>query len=401
VVHHGGAGEARMKILIASGIYPPDAGGPATYTRAIGRAFLKLGHEVNVVCYADGDWDHRQGNDEGDGALEVHRINRWDPLVIRYWKYFLKVLECAKKSDVVYLQGPVSEGLPGMFAAIFARKPRLMKVVGDYAWEIYMQEGDKPIESKELLDKFIEHSHEGKIGRIEMIEGWVAKRAARIIVPSVYLKNIVGRWGVPKEKMSVIYNSVSPFPPTLSRKELRSFFEVEDKHVIFTAVRAVPWKNIDFIIRLIPKLLDKKVVFVIAGEGPLYDEWKKLAKDLLVEDSVRFVGKLNRREMGEWYSAADVFVLPSGYEGFPHVIPEALAFGLRCFVSDKGGNPETRQLFPEYVTVLPYLDEFSWVNALSNTQIRKEVPILPKRLYFDSMVERTIKVIEQVVKESK
>ncbi len=396
-----GDAQKKLKIVIATGIFPPDAGGPATYTRSIGKTLLEQGYEVQVVCYADGDWDRRQGNSEKEIALEVFRVSRENPLFFRYLKYFLYVYRCARRADIVYLQGPVSEGFPGMLAAWFAQKPTLMKIVGDYAWEIYMQSVEEDGKKKELLDKFIERRHKGKIGWLEIIERWTAKKAGWIIVPSLYLKSIVGRWGISSKKISVIYNAVNTFPPGLSREQFRDYFGYKNKQVIFTAVRAVPWKNIDFIVKLLPKILDQNVILVIAGEGPLYQSWKELAAKLLIEDRVNFVGKLNRREMAEWYRASDIFVLPSGYEGFPHVIPEAVSFGLHCLVSDQGGNPETEKMFGSYVSVLPYLDEYAWVRALSNICERKEGRLLPKKLYFDNMVEITSSLIEQIARTPK
>lgn len=125
-----------MRILLASGIYPPDAGGPATYTRALARALVARGHEARVLCYADTD-----RMDEGDGFI-VERISRALPLWRRYWSYLKAVKRIAPYVDLIYLQGPGSEGFPGMIAARYCGKKTVMKIVGDYAWEMYRQEGE-------------------------------------------------------------------------------------------------------------------------------------------------------------------------------------------------------------------------------------------------------------------
>ena len=383
-----------MKILLATGIYPPDAGGPATYTCAMARALIERGHEAEVVCYADRDWDRRIGNDGKEAVLKVTRIYRDLPVLGRYFKYAFEVFKRARGADLVFLQGPVSEGLPGMIGALFARRPVVMKIVGDYAWEVFMQSTN---DSKvEMLDDFVKSAHKDKIGWIQKIESWTARHASKVIVPSFYLKRIVRSWGVAREDIVVINNAVSIFPVGLERSVFRKANHLEEKKIIFTAVRAVPWKNIDFLIELIPALADD-VVFVIAGEGPLYKQWQDLAQELDLEAKVRFVGKLNRREMREWYQAADVFVLPSGYEGFPHVVPEAAYFNLPCLVSDQGGNPETVHHFPQLVRVLPYLDKGAWISALNNTKIRRQIQF-PDKLHFDQVVESTISVMKKVCK---
>lgn len=396
-----------MKILFSTGIYPPDAGGPATYTRSMARAFVEMGYGVEVVCYTDGvrGMGIRDQGSVNEQFL-IHRISRGLVLPLRYLAFAWKVFVRARKmnADIVYLQGPVSEGLPGMIGAKLAGKKTVMKVVGDYAWEQY-QGTEKRREARgegrvgaglpslELLDEFITHRHEGKIGLLEKIERWTAKRADRIITPSRYLKGIVEKWGVPSDRIEVIENAIESLPNDgRSRDDARRDFGVADCRVILLVARSVPWKHGDFLIRLLPKLASDAVL-VIAGDGPALDSWKKEAETSGVSDRVKFLGRLARTEVANWLRASDAFVLPSGYEGFPHVVPEAASVGLPCFVSDKGGNPETRELIGDQVTILPYLDEAAWVRALSQPFVRKEDSSLPHELEFPEMVRRTLQFL--------
>ncbi|MFA5129309.1 MAG: glycosyltransferase family 4 protein [Patescibacteria group bacterium] len=378
-----------MKILLATGIYPPDIGGPATYTRAIARALNESGHEITVICYAD----KINVNISDEEKFKVLRVSREQSRRARYREYEEEAYKIAQCVDIVYLQGPVSEGYPGTRAAQRAGKPTVMKVVGDYAWEMYMQSGSG---KKELLDEFITHRHffPPKVWRIESIERETAKYASRIITPSHYLKSIVEKWGVPSDKIEVILNAGQHLPGGLSRQEARKAFCVEDKSVLFTVVRAVPWKNIDFIIRLLPKL-KPDIVLYIAGDGPSLDDWKAVAEKEGVKDRVQFLGKLDRPALSDWYRAADLFVLPSGYEGYPNVIPEAVSMGLPCVVSDKGGNPETRESFPDFVTVLPYLNDQAWIEALSHNQ--EVVTVAPSPNDFSQMIQSTLNALQSAL----
>ncbi|MFA4954197.1 MAG: glycosyltransferase family 4 protein [Patescibacteria group bacterium] len=350
-----------MKILIATGIYPPDIGGPATFSRELAREAKRLGHTPTVLCYADA------ASVKGEG-WEVRTVTRQGGAALRYLRYAFACFSLARRSDVVFLQGSVSEGLPGTLAAILARKPRLMKIVGDYAWEIYRQSGGKNLE---LLDEFVRRRHAGKIGRLEKIERWSVKRAKSVIVPSRYLKKIVAAWGVSEEKIQVIYNTVRPFEVATPRDELRRKFGVEGKKVLFYVGRLVPWKNLDFIIEAL-RDLPQDCLLVIGGDGPCLEDWKKLAQERGVAERVRFLDRIEHAAAGEWFQAADVFILPSGYEGFSHVVVEAASVGLPSFVSDQGGNPETQELFPRLVTVLPYLDKVAWSKALLEIPPRGE-----------------------------
>jgi rhamnosyl/mannosyltransferase len=100
-------------------------------------------------------------------------------------------------------------------------------------------------------------------------------------------------------------------------------FACGDQKVILTNVRAVPWKGVDFLIDVVARLPEAYVLVVI-GEGPLLETWKQRAQDRGLASRVRFLGRVSREVVAEWNQAADVFVLPSGYEGYPHVVIEAV-----------------------------------------------------------------------------
>jgi glycosyltransferase involved in cell wall biosynthesis len=425
-----------MKLLIATGIYPPEIGGPAGYVKGVATELAKQGHEVAVVTYGD--------SPELNSKYQIANIKRGDSTLVRYAKYAYQTWRLARKSDLIYAQGPVSEGLPATIASILSRKPLVLKVVGDYAWEQYQQTKPTNIEHRtlnmehgtsntehrtlnfeyvtvnqdlneskfqvpslpaeasakegskiELLDEFVTHRHSGKIRVLEAIERWVASRAKQIIVPSKYLKTIVEKWGIDAVKIKVVYNSISPLPIIESREELRNKYELGDKKLILTAVRAVPWKGGDFLCDVL-KDLPNDFVLAVAGDGPSLESWKKHAEELGVSNRIAWLGRLSRKDLTEFYQSADLFVLATGYEGFPHVVVEAASVGLPCIVSDKGGNPEIAELFPGLVTVVPYRDKQAWIDRIRNTkyEIRNTNVGLPEVLGFNRMVTETYEVLK-------
>ncbi|MDO8583791.1 MAG: glycosyltransferase family 4 protein, partial [bacterium] len=198
-----------MNILLATGIYPPEVGGPATYTAGMAAALRKQGHVVRVVAYGDGY----------PSEADVMRVSRKGGAVLRYFRYAWHVFCLARKSNLVYAQGPVSEGLPATIGAWFARKPLVMKVVGDYAWEMAQQKGEKT-----LLDEFLQTKHTGIVRFYERIERWTVRRARFVIVPSRYLAGVVEQWGVPSSQLHVVLNAIETLPPTRGRDEERRAF---------------------------------------------------------------------------------------------------------------------------------------------------------------------------------
>lgn len=367
-----------MKIFLATGIYPPESGGPATYTAGLSSALKEQGHDVRVLAY--GDPSLKEAN--------VTRVSRSGGAFIRYIRYAWAAFRLARWSEVVYAQGPVSEGFPTMVAAWLTSRPFTMKVVGDYAWEMAMQRGET-----DLLDPFLAKRHRGLIGLYERIERWTAKRAARVIVPSRYLATVVSRWDVPQERIHVVLNANEPLPSSSGRASERVAFDVTDRTVVLTAVRAVPWKGVAELIESFTHLPATHLL-VVAGDGPELAHWKKIAEERGVADRIRFLGRIDRATLARWYAAADVFVLNSGYEGYPHVVAEAASCGVPCLVSDQGGNPETKETFPELVQVLPYRDIGAWTKALSSVGIRTETLPVVSPWTHREMVDATVATLQ-------
>ncbi len=79
---------------------------------------------------------------------------------------------------------------------------------------------------------------------------------------------------------------------------------------------------------------------IFAGNGELREALEAHAGTLGIASSTRFLGAVPRAEMDQWYRIADVFCLPSIYEGFPVTILEAMAAGLPIVSTTVSGIPE-------------------------------------------------------------
>ncbi len=185
---------------------------------------------------------------------DVHHL----PTGIRHIAYFFKVVSAAQAADVVLALDPVSTGFPAILAAGLLRKPFVVKIVGDFAWEQARQRSRITMN----LDEFVRQRQvPPPIAFLRAIQTFVANHAARIIVPSHYLERIIIAWGVQPEKISVIYNSI----------EVPSFAKTdhEKKNVIMTAARLVPWKGISELIDAVA-IVKKEipdVSLLVVGKG--------------------------------------------------------------------------------------------------------------------------------------
>ncbi len=76
------------------------------------------------------------------------------------------------------------------------------------------------------------------------------------------------------------------------------------------------------------------------GDGPLKQKLHKMASDLGIVDGVKFIGAVHHEETVLWYNAADIYCLPSLWEGCPNVIIESLACGTPIVSTTVGGIPD-------------------------------------------------------------
>lgn len=306
------------KILIATGIFPPDIGGPATYSKLLLDKLPGRGFEVVVANFG-----------------EVRAL----PKVVRHIAYFFKVLARARGCDVVYAQDPVSVGLPAMLAAKILRKKFYLKVVGDYAWEQGVQRAEVTDDLDTFSREYAKYSFFVRL--LKRIECRVALSADVIITPSEYLKTIIMNWGVPAQKIIVIYNGFNA-PVLLDDKaSLRKKLGVEG-YAMLSIGRLVPWKGFATLIEMMPNLVKEipDAHLFIIGEGPFRNFLQLKIKQLALEDKVTLLGALSQEKLFEYIKASDMFVLNTSYEGFSHQLLEVMALGTPVVTTTAGGNIE-------------------------------------------------------------
>ena len=118
------------------------------------------------------------------------------------------------------------------------------------------------------------------------------------------------------------------------RKQFREKNNINsDTFVIGHAGRFVTQKNHEFLIDIFDKLYkkNKNSLLILVGQGPLQGKIKEKINNLKLEDKVLFLNQ--RNDLNELYSAFDLFLFPSLYEGLGMVIIEAQTSGCPCLVS--------------------------------------------------------------------
>ncbi len=383
----------KLKILIATGIFPPDIGGPATYAKALCDELPKFGCGVKVVAYGN----RQQTADSRQQKYELFIINREQNILFRYFKYFLRVLKLLKWADVVYVQGPVSEGLPAWLACALRGKKYVLKIVGDYAWE----QGRQRFGVKELLDEFQSKKYCWKVELMRKIQKLTASRAVKIITPSNYLKTIIQQWGVNENKIQVIYNSVKDISLDIDKENAKQELNLTGD-IILSSGRLVPWKGFDCLIKLMPELLKANPNFklVIIGEGPGRENYKLQITNYKLQNNVKLLGSMEQEKLWKYMRASDMFVLNTGYEGLPHIIIEAMQIGTPIITTSIGGNPEVVEnnksgLLVEYNNKEQIKNAILelWKNEEKAEKLKNEAKISLSKFNKEKMINSVLKVL--------
>ncbi len=293
-----------INILLATGLYPPESGGPATYAKLLEERMPAFGFEVTVLPF---------------------RAVRHLPKIFRHAAYFLKCLGKARGVNIILAQDTVSVGFPAALAAKLTGKKFVLRVPGDYVWEQARQRYGVVDE----LDEFQTKSYGLRVGLLRAIQKFVARSANVVIVPSGYMQKIVGGWGVVP---MLVYNGIDiPVPYELPKERPEGFF-------IVSFGRQVPWKGFDALRR------------VVAREP----RWQ-----------LKIFDNLPRVQAMGWVKVASVYVNNSTYEGLSHQLLEAMALGTPIVATSVGGNPE---LVQDGGLLIPAKDDEALYQALKKIE---------------------------------
>ncbi len=308
------------RLFVASGIFHPEPGGPATYLRAILPAMQALGWDPQVMTFGEAQ--------AGDYPYPVTRIAR-SGYPLRQLRYAMAARKQIKRADLVFAQ---TIDLP-----LWGRRdiPRVIKIVGDQAWERCVRKGWLPPGMS--IDAFQTFRGDPRARWQQRSRSRQVAAMDAVIVPSAYLRRMVLGWGVAERNIHTIYNALSPpDPPAETRAAIRAELKWGPRPTLLTVARLQPWKGIDHLIAALQSLPDLRLVIV--GDGPDRQRLQRLAASLA--ERVVFTGQLSRRQVFRLMRAADGVALYSQYEGLSHTLLESLSLGTPVLASDVGGNPE-------------------------------------------------------------
>ncbi len=283
------------------------AGGAESYVHQIAKRWVKNGNQVTVFCGNDGA-HHR--NDIVDGVRIVRRggfytVYLWAPL------YYL--FKFRGRFDVII---DSENGIP-FYSPLFVKKPVFL-LIHHIHQEVHRKHLKFPL-------YFIAMFLEGKIMPL-------VYKSKTIITVSESSKGEILKLGLgTQESIEIIHPGIDIENYVLSAKT---------QHPTFLYLgRLKPWKNVDVIVKAFAQIVKEhpKATLQIAGFGETLISLQELAKELNIEDSVKFLGRVSEKEKVRLLGQAWIALQPSMIEGWGITVIEANACGTPVIASNVNG----------------------------------------------------------------
>lgn len=356
-----------MRIAIFSDNFYPELSGISDSIIALSKELAKRGHFIDfyVPKYSQTEYDAAKLPDREIDLgknIRVHRFNSfpWQTgtgqgrFVVPDGFRTLTIFQ--SHPDVIHTQLFFGVGLEAIFAARMLHKPVI---------------GTNHTALKEFLKFSPFHNGWFNNGLLKYVN-WYYERCELVTAPSHSVFDEMVSLGFKNVKSRVISNPIdtetfhqlaaTPAKKMALKKKL-GFGE----NVIISAGRLSDDKNPDVLIKALPyirkKIPDAELVFV--GRGASQDALKKLAADLKLKDSVKFLGFVEKQTLVEAYNASEAFAIASTSDTQSLVMMQAMACGIPVvgvraralpeYINDKNGfvvEPGSPELMAEKLAYL-------------------------------------------------
>ena len=318
-----------LRVCLISKQFPPGVGGAETYAHELANGLAERGHNVDVFTQWINSPDEKADVHEN---VSVHRICKARRKLVTFetlWFSFTARREIDFEAyDIVH-----GTMMPASTVAVTAFNDMEMPVVltshGTSIGEAKAVALETPAD---YLLKYFFHP-------MNVVMDYVASRDAdKVIAISDHAYGQLTMWyRLNEDKVEMIPHGI----------DTKRFYPREEQHptvnegktTLLYVGRLGARKGLDLVFRALARVDDEDVEFLIAGTGRHEETLRELARELEITNQVRFLGYVADEELPVLYSLADVFVLPSTYEGFGLVLLEAMACGTPVIGADAGGIP--------------------------------------------------------------
>ena len=155
--------------------------------------------------------------------------------------------------------------------------------------------------------------------------------------------NIIKHYAVQAEKIHLLHNGINldrftPDNKVKWRKHVRNNLALrQDANLVLFVGSGFRRKGLQVLLEAVPLIKDKEIQVLVIGKGPVH-KFKALAVRCGIADRIIFMGP--QKEIEKYYSAADLFVLPTLYDPFSNATLEAMASGIPVITTRNNGAAE-------------------------------------------------------------
>jgi len=310
--------------------YPIMVGGAEWYVFNVSRELVKRGHEVHVFAVDQYQGEKINPSEDVVDDIFVHRVPLWLDLTYRtkIWKGLRDRLT-AGAFDVIHTY---DYGQPHSYVAVKVGEA-VKKPVALTVFDVHS-----------LIPRpFYKHFFMKVFDRY--VARFTLKKASKVLIRAPNLVDPLISMGVSREKTCVTPSGINE--ETLQPGDGKAFLEkyaIFGSPVILYLGRLHPMKGPQHLVMAAPAILaaypDAVFVFVGPDQKNYRSKLMKMGEQYEIGDRLVFTGPIYDFEtkLGT-YAAADVFVLPSGYEGTSQAIFEAMAQAKPIVATKRGGIP--------------------------------------------------------------
>mgnify|MGYP001170637166 CR=1 FL=1 len=237
-----------------------------------------------------------------------------------------------------------------------------------------------------------------KSSRIKFLYNILYRSADKIIAQSNLIRSeLITSFNINDDLIVRINN---PIDVKLVRENIKSFKRFDEKKkILISAGRLVYQKGFDTLIRILSKY-NEDFYLIILGEGPEHAYLKEISRKFKIEEKIIFYGYIEKP--WEMIASADIFLLPSRWEGMPNAALEALACGTKVIASHQsGGLIDLKDSIKNKDIILTNFDNNFIRELEENTKILKR-NVLPSKLPSEFFLENTtsayINLFREIVK---
>lgn len=254
---------------------------------------------------------------------------------------------------------------------------------------------------KHSFEKMIAHSHStGNSNNllINVYKKILQKKINKYADVRLACSEAAGKWLYEGSDFKIINNGidVKKFEYKKEfRDEIRKELGIEnDAFVLGHVGRFCEVKNHNMLIEIFAEYnkINENSYLLLVGDGPLRENIEKKCEDLNIKNKVKILGI--RTDVNKIYSAMDVFVFPSLYEGFPVTLIEAESSNLPIFVSN---NVTEEVKMNQSVTFLDVKNEKKWIEEITKIKIsnRNEKSEIFEKFDINKIVDEYETILEE------